>query len=36
MVRWTTGDVIGVAFDADSGTLTFYKMVFLERFPLSN
>jgi len=22
---WTTNDVIGVAFDADSGTLTFYK-----------
>ena len=22
---WTTGDVIGVAFDADNGTLTFYK-----------
>ena len=22
---WTTGDTIGVAFDADSGTLTFYK-----------
>ena len=22
---WTTGDVIGVAFDADVGTLTFYK-----------
>jgi hypothetical protein len=22
---WTTGDVIGVAFDADSGSITFYK-----------
>ena len=22
---WTNGDVIGVAFDADNGTLTFYK-----------
>ena len=22
---WTTGDTIGVAFDADAGTLTFYK-----------
>lgn len=22
---WTTGDVIGIAFDADAGTLTFYK-----------
>jgi hypothetical protein len=22
---WTTGDVIGVAFDADNGSLTFYK-----------
>ena len=22
---WTSGDVIGVAFDADAGTLTFYK-----------
>jgi hypothetical protein len=22
---WTSGDVIGVAFDADNGTLTFYK-----------
>jgi hypothetical protein len=22
---WTTGDVIGVAFDSDAGTLTFYK-----------
>lgn len=23
--RWTTGDVIGVAYDADAGTITFYK-----------
>ena len=22
---WTTGDIIGVAFDADAGSLTFYK-----------
>ncbi len=22
---WTTGDVIGIAFDADNGSLTFYK-----------
>jgi hypothetical protein len=22
---WTTGDIIGIAFDYDSGTLTFYK-----------
>ncbi len=22
---WTTGDIIGVAFDADAGTLTYYK-----------
>lgn len=24
-VNWTNGDVIGVAFDADAGSLTFYK-----------
>jgi hypothetical protein len=24
-VNWTNGDVIGVAFDADAGTLVFYK-----------
>jgi len=33
---WGVGDVIGVAFDADNRTLTFYKNGILQGVPVSN